>query len=102
MTIAPLQQVDSYVYLGKEVNMSNDLSIEIGRRRKAGWAAFNNIREVMIQLKDPKLRAQIFEASVIPALTYVSEVWPDTKGTATALFTSYRALERALLGITRY
>ncbi|CAD6197283.1 unnamed protein product [Caenorhabditis auriculariae] len=56
--------------------------------KKAGWAAFNNIRKVTSQLKDPQLRAQIFEASVIPALTYASEVWPDTKGTVTALRTS--------------
>ncbi|CAD6196504.1 unnamed protein product [Caenorhabditis auriculariae] len=31
------------------------------------------------QLKDPKLRAHIFEASIIPAISYGTEVWPDTK-----------------------
>ncbi|CAD6199453.1 unnamed protein product [Caenorhabditis auriculariae] len=97
-----LQKVDSYVYLGREVNMLNDLKTEIGRRRRAGWAAFNNIREVTSQIKDPKIRAHIFEASVIPALSYGSEAWPDTKETSSALRTAYRALERALLGTTRY
>ncbi|EYC27868.1 hypothetical protein Y032_0008g226 [Ancylostoma ceylanicum] len=30
-----LKKVDSYVYLGREVNMTNELKGEIGRRRKA-------------------------------------------------------------------
>ncbi|CAD6197841.1 unnamed protein product [Caenorhabditis auriculariae] len=97
-----LLEVNSYVYLGREVNMTNDLKPEIARRRRAGWAAFNSIKEVTNQLKDPKLRAHIFEASVIPAISYATEVWPDTKNTTTALRTSYRALERALLGTTRF
>ncbi|CAD6199264.1 unnamed protein product [Caenorhabditis auriculariae] len=88
-----LQEVTSYIYLGREVNMVNDLQAEIGRRKRAGWAAFNSIKEVTSQLKDPKLRAHIFEASIIPAISYGTEVWPDTKKNATALRTSYRALE---------
>ncbi|CAD6196038.1 unnamed protein product [Caenorhabditis auriculariae] len=91
-----LLEVNSYVYLGREVNMTNDLKPEIARRRRAGWAAFNSIKEVTNQLKDPKLRAHIFEASVIPAISYATEVWPDTKNTTTALRTSYRALEHDL------
>ncbi|CAD6191820.1 unnamed protein product [Caenorhabditis auriculariae] len=74
-----LQEVTSYIYLGREVNMVNDLQAEIGRRKRAGWAAFNSIKEVTSQLKDPKLRAHIFEASIIPAISYGTEVWPDTK-----------------------
>ncbi|CAD6196592.1 unnamed protein product [Caenorhabditis auriculariae] len=97
-----LQEVTSYIYLGREVNMVNDLQAEIGRRKRAGWAAFNSIKEVTSQLKDPKLRAHIFEASIIPAISYGTEVWPDTKKNATALRTSYRALERALIGTTRF
>ncbi|CAD6195977.1 unnamed protein product [Caenorhabditis auriculariae] len=97
-----LQEVTSYIYLGREVNMVNELQAEIGRRKRAGWAAFNSIKEVTSQLKDPKLRAHIFEASIIPAISYGTEVWPDTKKNATALRTSYRALERALIGTTRF
>ncbi|VDP42501.1 unnamed protein product [Heligmosomoides polygyrus] len=32
-----LQQVDSYGYLGRELNMDNDLAPEIARRRRAAW-----------------------------------------------------------------
>ncbi|VDO71479.1 unnamed protein product [Heligmosomoides polygyrus] len=57
-----LQQVDFYVYLGRELNMDNDLAPEIARRRRAAWAAFSSIREVTDQVKDAGLRASIFNA----------------------------------------
>ncbi|CAD6188300.1 unnamed protein product [Caenorhabditis auriculariae] len=83
-----LQEVTSYIYLGREVNMVNDLQTEIGRRKRAGWAAFNSIKEVT--------------TSIIPAISYGTEVWPDTKKNATSLRTFYRALERALIGTARF
>ncbi|PIO53683.1 hypothetical protein TELCIR_24974, partial [Teladorsagia circumcincta] len=42
-----IEEVSSYVYLGQAITMSNDLSIEIGRRRRAGWATFNKYRDVL-------------------------------------------------------
>ncbi|EYB86343.1 hypothetical protein Y032_0281g1264 [Ancylostoma ceylanicum] len=38
----PLQKVDSFVYLGREINMKNDLTTGIARRRKAAWAALDS------------------------------------------------------------
>ncbi|EYC39868.1 hypothetical protein Y032_0638g974 [Ancylostoma ceylanicum] len=35
----PLQRVDSYVYLGRELKRNN-IAPEITRRRRAAWAAF--------------------------------------------------------------
>uniref|UniRef100_A0A7I4XSI2 Reverse transcriptase domain-containing protein n=1 Tax=Haemonchus contortus TaxID=6289 RepID=A0A7I4XSI2_HAECO len=39
--------VDEYVYLDSQLNMRDDLTEELVRRRKAGWAAFNSIRSVL-------------------------------------------------------
>ncbi|VDP43822.1 unnamed protein product [Heligmosomoides polygyrus] len=80
-----LQQVDSWVYLGIELNMGDDLAPEIARRRRAAWAAFSSIREVTDQVKDAGLRASIFNASVLPAMCYVTETWPDNKTIARAI-----------------
>ncbi|PIO75059.1 hypothetical protein TELCIR_02917 [Teladorsagia circumcincta] len=41
---SPIDDVEEYTYLGSQLNMKNDLSGELMRRRKAGWAAFNSIR----------------------------------------------------------
>ncbi|WKX88632.1 hypothetical protein Q1695_008343 [Nippostrongylus brasiliensis] len=68
-----LQRADSYVYLGRELNMENDLAPEIARRRRAAWAAFSSIREVTDQVKDAGLRASLFNASVLPAMCYARD-----------------------------
>ncbi|WKY03659.1 hypothetical protein Q1695_004984 [Nippostrongylus brasiliensis] len=92
-----LQRVDSYVYLGRELNMENNLAPEIARRRRAAWAAFSSIREVTDQVKDAGLRASIFNASVLPAMCYATETWPDNKAVAKDMQTTHRALERCFL-----
>ncbi|EYB81048.1 hypothetical protein Y032_0394g639 [Ancylostoma ceylanicum] len=97
-----LQRVDSYVYLGRELNMRNNIAPEITRRRRAAWAAFGSIREVTDQIKDPALRASIFNASVLPAMCYATETWPDNETIAKAMRTTHRALERCLLKTSRY
>ncbi|EPB78510.1 hypothetical protein ANCCEY_02351 [Ancylostoma ceylanicum] len=97
-----LQQVDSYVYLGRELKMRNNIAPAITRRRRAAWAAFGSIREVTDQVKDPALRASIFNASVLPAMCYATETRPDNETIAKALRTTHRALERCLLKTSRY
>ncbi|VDO19409.1 unnamed protein product [Heligmosomoides polygyrus] len=92
-----LQQVNSYVYLGREENMGNDLASEIARRRRAAWEAFSSICEVIDQVKDAGLRALILNASVLRAMCYATETWPDNKTIARAMQTAHRALERCLL-----
>ncbi|VDL83277.1 unnamed protein product [Nippostrongylus brasiliensis] len=88
-----LQRVDSYVYLGRELTMENDLAAEIARRRRAAWALFSSIREV----KGASLRASIFNTSVLPAMCYATETWPDNKSVTKAMSTTHRAPETCFL-----
>ncbi|WKX91830.1 hypothetical protein Q1695_010119 [Nippostrongylus brasiliensis] len=64
-----------YVYLGREVNMTNDLSPELGRRKRAVWGAFKSVEEVVRKTKNARLRAHLFDSTILPALTYASESW---------------------------
>uniref|UniRef100_A0A7I4YM96 Reverse transcriptase domain-containing protein n=1 Tax=Haemonchus contortus TaxID=6289 RepID=A0A7I4YM96_HAECO len=96
-----LQRVESYVYLGRELNMTNNIAPELNRRRRAAWAAFGSVREVTDQVSDPDLKASIFSASVLPAMCYATETWPDNKTIAKAIMTSHHALERSFLKISR-
>ncbi|EYC30868.1 hypothetical protein Y032_0004g1820 [Ancylostoma ceylanicum] len=98
----PLQKVDSFVYLRREINMMNDLIVEIGRRRKAAWAAMDTIREITSQIKDMNRRAHIFDSTVLPALCYGAETCTDNKNITTAMRTTHRALEKCLLGTNRW
>ncbi|EYC07942.1 hypothetical protein Y032_0068g215 [Ancylostoma ceylanicum] len=40
-----ISECSSYVYLGREANMMNDLAPELGRRKRAAWGAYKSIEE---------------------------------------------------------
>ncbi|KAK6742939.1 hypothetical protein RB195_010297 [Necator americanus] len=94
-------ETPSYVYLGRSMNMENDLKEELNRRMRAAWAAFAAVREATDQLTDQDLRAHLFEPTVLPALCYAAETWADTVTTSRKLLTTHRALERCLLKFNR-
>ncbi|KAK6735440.1 hypothetical protein RB195_018574 [Necator americanus] len=65
--------VHAYVYLGRDLNMINDLVPELGRRRRAAWGAYKTIEDVVKKTRNGWLRAHLFNTTVLPALTYASE-----------------------------
>ncbi|EYB93579.1 hypothetical protein Y032_0180g768 [Ancylostoma ceylanicum] len=87
----------SYIYPGRSLNMENNLKAELGRRRRAAWAAFRPLREAIDQLTENKLRAHLFDSTVLLSLCYAAETWSDTAATLKSLSTVHRALERCLL-----
>ena len=62
-----ISECSSYVYLGREINMMNDLAPELSRRKRAAWGAFKNIEGVAKKTKNTKLRAHLFDSAVLPA-----------------------------------
>ncbi|KAE9420157.1 hypothetical protein Angca_008912, partial [Angiostrongylus cantonensis] len=70
-----ISECSSYVYLGRKINMKNDLAPELCRRKRAAWGPFKSIEDVVKRTKNIRLRAHLFEATVLPALTYASETW---------------------------
>nr|CDJ93811.1 endonuclease-reverse transcriptase [Haemonchus contortus] len=70
-----ISECSSYVYLGREVNMMNDLTPELSRRKREAWGAFKNIEGVVKKTKNIRLRAHLFDTAVLPALTYAPETW---------------------------
>ena len=97
-----IENVHEYVYLGRLMNMTNDLVPEIDRRRKAAWAAFGSIKTVVQDLRDPKLRADLFNTTVLPALCYGCETWALTKESEDKLRVTQASIERALVGMNLY
>ncbi|KAK6764415.1 hypothetical protein RB195_024663 [Necator americanus] len=78
-------ETPSYVYLGRSMNMENDLKEGLNRRMRAAWAAFEAVREATDQLTDQDLRAHLFDSTVLPALWYAAEKWADTAATSRKL-----------------
>uniref|UniRef100_A0A8R1EF55 Endonuclease-reverse transcriptase n=1 Tax=Caenorhabditis japonica TaxID=281687 RepID=A0A8R1EF55_CAEJA len=95
-----IEKVNEYVYLGRLLNENNELEPELHRRRRAAWAAFNNIKNTTYVLSCLRIRAQLFDSIVLPALTYGSEVWTFTKTHSERVRVAHAALERRLVGIS--
>ncbi|KAK6736646.1 hypothetical protein RB195_019382 [Necator americanus] len=74
-----MSESTSYVYLGRELNMMNDLTPDLGRRRRAAWGAYTSIEDVVKKTRNTRLRARLFNTTVLPALTYASETWAFRK-----------------------
>ncbi|KAE9420009.1 hypothetical protein Angca_005672, partial [Angiostrongylus cantonensis] len=55
---------------------------------RAAWGAFKSIEDVVKRTKNTRLRAHLFDSTVLPALMYASETWS--------------LLERAMLGVSRF
>ncbi|EYC34231.1 hypothetical protein Y032_0001g315 [Ancylostoma ceylanicum] len=96
----PLEDVSEYVYLGRLLNMENDIKPEIAMRERAGWAAYYSIKSVLEDTKDRKLRADLFNSTVLSALCYASETWALTKIAETQLRSTQISLERCMLGLS--
>ncbi|VDP11398.1 unnamed protein product [Heligmosomoides polygyrus] len=73
-----ISECASYVYMGREVNIANDLAPELGRRKQVAWEAFKSVEEVAKKTKNVRLRAHLFDTA-LPALTYASESWAIRK-----------------------
>ena len=85
--------------LGRLLNTNNDLEPETHRRRRAAWTALNNIKNTTDALSCPKIRAQLFDTTVLPALTSGSETRTLTQALFERIRVTYAALERKLVGI---
>ncbi|KAE9419496.1 hypothetical protein Angca_004325, partial [Angiostrongylus cantonensis] len=69
---------------------------------RAAWGAFGPLKEATDQLKNPKVRAHLFDSTVLPALCYAAEMWVDTSTTSRILRTTHRAVGRCLLRHNRH
>ncbi|KAK6729066.1 hypothetical protein RB195_006239 [Necator americanus] len=97
-----ISECTSYVYLGWELNMINDLTPELGRRRRAAWGAYKSIEDVVKKTRNTRLRAHLFNTTVLPALTYASETWAFRKQEENAVSVIECAIERVMLGVSRF
>ncbi|KAE9415719.1 hypothetical protein Angca_006988, partial [Angiostrongylus cantonensis] len=68
---------------------------------RAAWGSFKSI-EVVVRTKNTRLRAQLFDSTVLPVLTYELETWSMHKQDERSLSVIERAVERTMLGVSRF
>ncbi|KAE9414927.1 hypothetical protein Angca_005370, partial [Angiostrongylus cantonensis] len=69
---------------------------------RAAWEAFKSIEDVVKRTKNTRLRAHLFDSTVLPALMYASETWSLRKQDERSLGVIERAVERTMLGRSRF
>ncbi|KAK6730295.1 hypothetical protein RB195_007014 [Necator americanus] len=81
----------------------NDLTLELGRRTQAAWRAREYyIEDVVKKTRNTRHRAHLFNTTVLPALTYASETWAFRKQEENVVSVIERAIERVMLGASRF
>ncbi|VDM52149.1 unnamed protein product [Angiostrongylus costaricensis] len=96
-----VSESSSYIYLGWEINMINDIAPELSTRKRAAWEAFKSIEDVVKRTKNAGLRAHPFDSLVLPAPTYASETWLLRKQDERSLSFIEGAVEKTMPGISR-
>uniref|UniRef100_A0A0K0DMY8 Reverse transcriptase domain-containing protein n=1 Tax=Angiostrongylus cantonensis TaxID=6313 RepID=A0A0K0DMY8_ANGCA len=99
-----ISECSSYVYLGREIDMMNDLAPELSRRKRAAWEAFKSIEDVVKKTKNTRFRAHLFDSTVLPAtIKEGSETWSLRKQDERSLSVIERAVEeRTMLEVSRF
>ncbi|KAK6749897.1 hypothetical protein RB195_002110 [Necator americanus] len=97
-----ISECSSYVYLGREINTMNNLTSELGRRKRTTWAAFKSIKDLVKRTKNIRLYAHQFNTTVLPAFTYASEKWSFRKKKENTISVIERRIERVVVGVTRF
>ncbi|KAE9415418.1 hypothetical protein Angca_004265, partial [Angiostrongylus cantonensis] len=69
---------------------------------RAAWGAFKSIEDVVKRTKNTRLRAHLFDSTVLSALTYASETWSLRKQDERSLSVIERSVERTMLGVSRF
>lgn len=93
-----LQQVETFIYLGKTVSFKNQDNEEITRRINNGWKRFWSLKHIFKNKQIlMKLKAKVFDSCILPVLTYGAQTWALTKNNIKRLKITQRKMERSIL-----
>uniref|UniRef100_A0A0K0DRJ6 Reverse transcriptase domain-containing protein n=1 Tax=Angiostrongylus cantonensis TaxID=6313 RepID=A0A0K0DRJ6_ANGCA len=94
-----ISEYSSYVYLSP---LSPVVPLIVDRRKRAAWGAFKSIEDAVKRTKNIRLRAHLFDSTVLPALTHASNTCSLRKQDERSLSVIERSVERTMLGVPRF
>ena len=96
-----IEEVNNFIYLGKQVTKDGSINEEVKRRIALGWAAFSKVDNIMRSRNAKiKIKRKVFDEYVLPTMIYGSETWALTKAHKEILAVAQRKMERIMLGIS--
>ena len=96
-----IETVDEYVYLGQLITLANNNMNEVKRRTSAGWGPFSQYRDILKSKMPMYLKRKLYNQCIQPAMTYGNQTWVLNKRMQSKMQTTQRAIERAMIGVTR-
>ncbi|XP_071037725.1 uncharacterized protein [Parasteatoda tepidariorum] len=93
------EKVNSFVYLGSEVNVNGNIAPEIQRRINSASKCFYGLKKYLksnLLKRDTKLL--IYKCLIRPILTYASETWTTTQKDENSLGIFERRILRSIFG----
>src|ERR1700743_921208 len=88
-----IEVVGNYTYLGHNLGLENQTA-EIRRRVGLGWAAFGKLSYIFKSKMNNSLKRKVFDACVLPVLTYGSETLTLTKASDNKLRVKQTTMKR--------
>ena len=74
--LGELERVNSYCYLGDNVNGGGGNELAVTQRIGLGWKAFNSVSSMLCGKRHTwNIKGQIYRTCVRPVMTYGSETW---------------------------
>ncbi|CAH2105276.1 unnamed protein product [Euphydryas editha] len=98
----PLQYVEQYIYLGKQITLdSNSNELEVERRTRITWNKFWCYKEVMKSNMPTDMKRKMMNTCILPCLTYACQTWKFTNNIKNKIITCQRGMERSMLNIRK-
>ena len=93
-------RVESFVYLGDELNAGGGCLSAVTARVRVGWRKFRELSEVLCGKKwSVKMKGKLYKTSVRTAMVYGAETWAMRKVEEGVLLRAERAMVRMMCGV---
>ena len=96
-----IEKVQSYKYLGSQIEINGGSQKEIDTRIRTGWGLLKNTH-IFLKIKDipMKYKTEVYNKCILTAMTYGAETWTLTSELERRLRSTQRAMERSILNIS--
>lgn len=96
----PLEYVQEYTYLGKQISFKTERNIEeLDKRIATTWKKFWAHKDIFKSKLSLKIKKMVMDSAILPCLTYGCQTWTFDTKTKQKIQTTQRAMERSCLGL---
>lgn len=98
----PLEYVDSYIYLGKQISFgkqNNELEVE--RRISGAWKKFWSLKDILKGTMPINLKKKLMDTCLLPSITYGCQTWKYTLRVKNKIRSCQRSMERSITNVRK-